>query len=727
MRLEAAKRAVRSGSEAEYKDKYAAQARRENKRDQKHLCIDEAYSELLRFRYWNNTRDIKHWLNNDAWGLFADIHWTSDEEQCNMSNNTIDPPERYLFVTPELRPCVKPFCKHDHCSDVEDALNRISRQAGIDADWTTDTDDATPSNVPCKYTMHATPSGKPAPQKRIVPPTQSIDNTVTSHRLNDVRNVCLTTATEKLGKYFGPDVTERLVSLVWRSTRWTSNLDDCSPRAITESQDYHHKLIDNDKRKTKHCLEELSPLVDPEFNSTDIKKPCQGKTCRRLKKDLNTISKDIGEHWEWTDDDDYCPYALGFNTDSDFPTICRELVGDDTADRLRRYWGEDYQVTLEEIYPDAIFNIGLSDVTDCEDEKYSKAAKTWIHDHRVGGKRKRRCVEPYCRPYYNADCSDVEDDLETVSKAIGHHTDWTTDDDACPKDTIYPPLDDQFDDESFFYDPYSDIPVHNAHPSARAAHPINSTSHSNRKRNSPEHALDKRFTHMEFSICFAERCKNHPEDTSCPTKMRIKFAQLEEMSDSQIHVLNDERVCRGAKPHSRMCSKVVCTGHTPDECEEAKQEVLDEFSSRYAMDFAFTDDNDLCGPALARAALDNLPADAKPKPKSHKSSRLQPRDETPPICRQSYCGPYISRVNCAAFERDFNAAYAGAASVTGDLEPCDNAPMFKHMPRYTKDGKQVVCVRELCGRLGAPAGSDSYTATERKGHYGEGVLFKGGG
>lgn len=235
-------------------------------RGQKRLCIEEAYRSLGKFPYWPTNRYVKYWLNRQSKGLFKDISWTSDEDQCMGKNNSIK-----LDQGPRYKPCAKEFCHHGTCSDVEDALNHVSAMAGYNYDWTTDDDY-------CEGGRHAALPERAAP-------VQPADNTVTAHRLNDVRNVCIITANEKLGKYYGADETERLVQIIFPNTRWTDNLDDCSPRAIAESRDYHRKLMDKKMGKTKKCLQSVLS--------------CEGKVCKRVKKDLNKLSQDVGEYWSW--------------------------------------------------------------------------------------------------------------------------------------------------------------------------------------------------------------------------------------------------------------------------------------------------------------------------------------------------------------------------------------------------------------------------------------------
>lgn len=111
-------------------------------------------------------------------------------------------------------------------------------------------------------------------------------NTTVVERARDVRNVCVIQANEKLGKYWGENMTEQLVEQIFPDVKWVSDPEDCEPLAVTASRNYHHKLIDTSQDKKRFCV----------FN-------CEGKTCKKVKNELNKLSKDVGKHWSWTDDE----------------------------------------------------------------------------------------------------------------------------------------------------------------------------------------------------------------------------------------------------------------------------------------------------------------------------------------------------------------------------------------------------------------------------------------
>ncbi|KAL5387904.1 hypothetical protein DPSP01_003303 [Paraphaeosphaeria sporulosa] len=362
------------------------------------VCIHQAYDKLLRFPLWQDKFEVKSFLRRGGpYHMYNDagIIWTSDEERCQRRSNPVSP-----IQTPWKRPCVTPYCSHD-CSDLEDAFNTIYAQAGFyDVDWTTgDEADFDPYHQ-CVEPKHST-----------LAPRQDVNVSVgTDHRWNDVRKVCITTANEKLGKYWGANQTEEWIPQIFSRVTWTENLDDCSPQAIAESRAYHHKLIDKKQKKEKKCVV-----------------GCQGKTCKRVKKELNKLSNDVGEIWSWTDDEKVCASNITFGPEG--PKVDRCIMGENAINRLWGSWGNAHSDMMNEIFPGTIW-------TDDEcNLPYDLAAKKWFNDRHVKERRVQRCVKPYCQPF-NADCSDVEDQLEEVSKNLGRAFDWTTDDDACPEDGV---------------------------------------------------------------------------------------------------------------------------------------------------------------------------------------------------------------------------------------------------------------------------------------------------
>lgn len=149
--------------------------------------------------------------------------------------------------------------------------------------------------------------------------------------------------------------------------------------------------------------------------------------CSDVEDDLEEISKNIGREIDWTTDDDACLTKKRANTAyHDTESVCESVVDRKALDNLRYYWGKRYEDVLDKALPERNFE------PDLENEHctptYTHSAKEYYEKH-VEDKGKR-CASSFCKPF-GADCSDVEDELEIVSKAVGLEIDWTTDEDVC--------------------------------------------------------------------------------------------------------------------------------------------------------------------------------------------------------------------------------------------------------------------------------------------------------
>ncbi|KAF1977559.1 hypothetical protein BU23DRAFT_550856 [Bimuria novae-zelandiae CBS 107.79] len=613
--------------------------------DRKRLCIWSAYRELERFpRDWPSRRSIKEWLNSEAYGLFQDIWWTSDDEQCLNGNNSIPAP-RYGA---KIKPCVEHVCHTGECSDVEDALDRISEQAGKLVDWTTDTDDC--EAWPYKH-ARATPGRS---VRRWIP--APIDNTVTAHRLNDVRNVCIITANEKLGKYFGADETEELVKRIFPKTHWTSNLDDCSPKAISESQDYHHKLIDKKQHKKKRCLQSLTPLIHSNIiettsNGTQLwVLPCEGKACKRLKKDLNKLSNDVGEHWTWTDDEGSCD-------------ACKDFLGTKTLVKLQEYWGEGWLKTLKEIFP----GVPLIDAdTSCDEEEELEPLKKWYNDHHreLGA----RCVKPYCVPY-EADCSDVEDQLEAYSKKIGQIYDWTTDDDVCPEDPALP-LKTSNLIESF--DSYENLDIN------RGYGKVVRSSQQEIPEAPPSSMAKRDWPCTDISDCFADECVVPRGIAPRKECRRLKRVFAETIAAVAGFPINFRTACDGSTTWVMLYSEGISS--------EVQQRLGKLINGTLGMHSWFTGSDEafgVCDPNSAGAAEAHLPEVQSRSPKT--------------LCLKVYCSPLIPGVDCGKLEQDVTGPFGTFdVTVSCSVKTCTDNPILYRQRIHTTDGRQLMCMKDYC-------------------------------
>ncbi|KAL1600446.1 hypothetical protein SLS60_006832 [Paraconiothyrium brasiliense] len=582
------------------------------------MCINKYYPWFEKF--WGPRDTVKAVLNNHGPTLFTDRSWTSDEELCQKPNKTVSPVVKN--GKDRFRRCVNPFCHKGNrlpgdCSDVEDELEKLSKDAGWEVDWTSE-------DEVCEDKRAATSEWSALTRRQI-------DNVTygTGHRWNDIRKVCITTANEKLGKYWGDNETEELVREYFPGVRWTADLDDCSPPAISESRAYHRKLIDKKQHKLKKCVVN-----------------CQGKACKRVKKELNKLSKDVGENWSWTDDEKVCASNVTFGPQG--PEVSRCVMGENATRKLFAYWGDAHDYIMREIFPD----IDLTTDEEC-DLPYDTAARRWLRDRRVGGKRPQRCVNPYCKPF-QADCSDVEDQLEEVSKNLGHEIDWTTDDDACPKGQEYPVN-------------------YSAYPS---------------------------------DVCMLGYCRTHNlSNDECEEVAELAEEVSYAYYGTRINFSANGPACLGARanelPHMplstktkrgshKVCRKELCrrSGHVDHDCNKTEHNIARFMNETMQMDVEFTENHDACGTVLARTSFED-------------STIYAYNTSLPLVCSKAYCSPRIPGVDCAVVHRDFRTVLQieAISPTVGDATSehvCRDEPSL-HLPVVRDPSRrQKVCVRELC-------------------------------
>ncbi|KAF2449687.1 hypothetical protein P171DRAFT_198417 [Karstenula rhodostoma CBS 690.94] len=520
------------------------------RRDHVTMCINPYY---MRFRlYWGQNSVVKSVLNNQVvpTPLFSDRAWTSDEEVCQNLTKAVRPIVGGQY--PRRMRCVKPYCDKGYylggdCSDVEDELELLSKDAGFYIDWTTDDDACFDKRAATERRGMNSEHKNPA-----LAPRQAVDVSVgTDHRWNDIRKVCITTANEKLGKYWGDNNTEAWVFQLFPGVRWTADLDDCSPQAIAESLFYHHKLIDKKQGKEKKCVV-----------------GCLGKTCKRVKKELNKLSKDVGENWSWTDDEKLCTSHI--TIDSDGPEVGKCVMGEKAVKKLWTYWDTAYEDIMDEIFPE----IDWTSDEECE-FAYDTAAKKWFNDRRVKGKRVQRCVTPYCTPF-NADCSDVEDQLEEVSKNLGLEFDWTSDDDACPQNVTYP---------------------------------VNHVLINENERAPSEHCI--------LAIC---RSEGIPKE-ECEERVEPFEETAFERAGVRLKLRVDGPACQGPRANEfprfprpiqektgshKLCRRELCrrSNQSDHDCQKVEHDVRNFFNKTMQIDVDFSDNHDICDSALARASLE---------------------------------------------------------------------------------------------------------------------------
>lgn len=363
------------------------------RRDLREVCIFETHTELG--KYWgslDNTRDMLE-------DIFEEIPFSLETQDCTKKAIK-DTKKYYHKLVPGRRTqrCVMPYCRpvfpDAKCSDVEDVLEKVSKDLGHYDDWTTD-DDACGEWV-----------------KR-----RSND---TSAAKRDVRNVCSLEAHRELGKYWGNmDDTESLLNAIFPDSYFTDGESECESDAIKRSRDYYHKLIP--KKKTKKCV---LPYCQPVIH---------GAKCRKVKKALEKVSKDVGKHYDWTSDNEACgewaqwagnhtSVARAQKPKDCIKAFCDPIIPMDCSD------AEDL---FEELFREEGVDMDWTTDDDvCRDFK-ARAAKATILDKRG---RPKVCIKPVCN-FLDAngkDCERVEDVWEQSAKdRFGLKIDYTTDDDVC--------------------------------------------------------------------------------------------------------------------------------------------------------------------------------------------------------------------------------------------------------------------------------------------------------
>jgi hypothetical protein len=609
------------------------------------LCITPYYQQFVPF--WGTKDTVHEVFNHESYynTLFPDRSWTSDEEVCRNSTRKVWPIVG-LTGHHRVQRCVLPFCDKGYplggdCSDVEDALEALSKDAGFEIDWTSDDDACGDKRAATeKRDVDSGDEHSSLARRQVVNVTLG-----TGHRWNDIRKVCITTANEKLGKYWGVSDTEDIIEELFPRTSWTANLDDCSPQAISESRSYHRKLIDKNQKKEKKCVVN-----------------CDGKTCKRVKKELNKLSKDVGENWSWTDDEKVCATSSNITFGSDGPTANICVLGRNAINKLSTYWGDARDEILDDLFSDFETRFTVSDGS-CSDFAYDQAARKWFKDHRPKGKRVQRCVSPYCEPF-NADCSDVEDQLEEVSKNVGHAIDWTTDDDACPKDAVYSVSNAALNRIAF------------GEEGPELCRSILGYGLVTKLRGywgvEAEEVLDDIFPSLAgFQL-----------NRDCD--------QGEDYIKAGRKWFHDHRVKGGQR-----CVEPYCKPFNAD-CSDV-EDVLEEFSKKIGQDIDWTTDDDACPKNVI------YPVNPPPLTSEYLEDPTTYTYNTslPLVCSREYCAPRVPGVDCALVHRDFGKLFQIEAipPIAGDKTSehvCGTKPFLLLPVIKDQAHLQKVCVRELC-------------------------------
>jgi hypothetical protein len=155
------------------------------------------------------------------------------------------------------------------------------------------------------------------------------------------------------------------------------------------------------------------------------------KSCHLVEKELEAANPGL----DFTTSDDECkpkPHSkrskpktvLSVNTTvRAFHGVVREVCATKAYNKLGHLWG-DFDATLHVL--DELFD----DVAWTDDEEVcNRSPTTYPHPK----DEEERCVKSYCQlpRFPNVDCDYVKHILEDLSEDVGHHIDWTSDDDVC--------------------------------------------------------------------------------------------------------------------------------------------------------------------------------------------------------------------------------------------------------------------------------------------------------
>jgi len=155
--------------------------------------------------------------------------------------------------------------------------------------------------------------------------------------------------------------------------------------------------------------------------------------CSELEDAYEKASKHVGLDIDWTSSDDECGISDWKRSQTQTKPevtataraerkIVRKLCINKAYQKLGGLWGGE-----NEVYDH--MNTLFDDVHWTSDDEY---CKNYAPPKYRLGRKEKMCVREYCHPsVVDADCSDVEDKLEELSKYAGQNVDWTSDDDEC--------------------------------------------------------------------------------------------------------------------------------------------------------------------------------------------------------------------------------------------------------------------------------------------------------
>jgi hypothetical protein len=258
------------------------------------ICIHKAY-ELLG-PLWGDKHNIRANMNK----LFIDRIWTSDDEVCNRHS--------YFPVLKRGKECARPYCQPvisgADCSDVESALEDLSKDAGYKVEWTTDDEACNPAwmYTPTKSTApvsHWTPrptitltfaTTTQVPYFMPEPTLDTVHLDPALHQKRDFVTMCNVEASRLLDPLVGHSNAKTILNSLFEDRAWTSDADVCRSWS-------HNIILPEFHRREHRCYLNFCPLTLPSADCSDV----EGA--------LDKVSMMAGYPIDWTSSDDECRHG----------------------------------------------------------------------------------------------------------------------------------------------------------------------------------------------------------------------------------------------------------------------------------------------------------------------------------------------------------------------------------------------------------------------------------
>jgi hypothetical protein len=228
--------------------------------------------------------------------------------------------------------------------------------------------------------------------------------------------MCTHEAMELLIPFYGERGASDMLKDLITDVEWTENDEICSGKS--------NKTVHSPRRfRERRCI---TPFCESAGPSVD---------CSDMEDNFEQYFKFVGFEVDWTTSDDECGPSQKRNhnqTESKVGAaalterkVVHKLCINKAYRKLGDLWGGKDEVYY---YMDTLFD-DTHWTSDDEVCKNNNSPKFQLPK----GHQEKRCVSQYCHPsIVDANCSDVEDIMEDLSKDAGHKVDWTSDDGECP-------------------------------------------------------------------------------------------------------------------------------------------------------------------------------------------------------------------------------------------------------------------------------------------------------